>query len=184
MANTNTHELKQAIDKLQEHTTKHEILHEQPLTAQLTQESPTQVGAVHSGPAFRLCDADEMPICAGVYLIYCTRNRMRYYGSSLDVCRRAVSHRDSLRTGKHSNYRLQRAYRMFGEEAFTIELVEELPANTDDLVSREGHYIRNHRSHVFGLGFNIQRDADYRKDTRRQNRRDEPLIWLNLPEDK
>lgn len=61
---------------------------------------------------------------AGVYLIYCHKTRMAYVGSSKNVARRLTSHRHSLRHGIHGNSHLQNAWDKYGEQAFSMGLLE------------------------------------------------------------
>ncbi len=61
---------------------------------------------------------------AGVYLIYCHKTRMAYVGSSKNVARRLTSHRHNLRHGIHGNSHLQNAWDRYGEQAFSMGLLE------------------------------------------------------------
>ncbi len=57
---------------------------------------------------------------AGVYMIYCWGNGKAYIGSSSNMSRRLANHRHYLRSGKHGNAHLQRAWDRYGEDSFSM----------------------------------------------------------------
>ena len=61
-------------------------------------------------------------IC-GLYVIDCTANGTRYFGSSQNIARRWRQHRWDLRKGSHANGRLQRTWTKYGEGAFRFSVL-------------------------------------------------------------
>jgi len=78
---------------------------------------------------------------AGVYMILNTQNGKRYVGSSVDLAHRWQRHTWELAQGVHGNYRLQKAWAFYGEDAFEFSVLEYVAANKKDLLGREQHYI-------------------------------------------
>lgn len=75
----------------------------------------------------------------GIYRIDGPKGRF-YVGSAQSVSRRWIEHKRDLRRGTHGNPRLQRAWDKYGEEAFTITVLEWL-ADDALLLSREQYWI-------------------------------------------
>lgn len=67
---------------------------------------------------------DSLPHLSGIYLITCIANGKTYVGSSQNIHKRGVSHRNALLANKHSNTHLQRAWNKYGADAFTIIVLE------------------------------------------------------------
>lgn len=65
-----------------------------------------------------------LPKSPGIYIITCVPTGKIYVGSAVNLHRRWTTHKYILRKGKHINQRLQRAWRKYGEVAFTIEILE------------------------------------------------------------
>lgn len=63
----------------------------------------------------------------GVYAIRNNVNGMVYVGSSGNVYRRWLSHKNKLKMGTHENPNLQREYDIFGVDNFTYEILERTP---------------------------------------------------------
>ena len=76
---------------------------------------------------------------AGVYLIYCHKTSMAYVGSSKNVARRLTSHRHSLRHSIHGNSHLQSAWDKYGEQTFSMGLLE--PCSEGEQLQREQVWI-------------------------------------------
>lgn len=64
-------------------------------------------------------------IVSGVYQVVSTRSNKRYIGSSTNIEKRFRIHIQQLKSDKHHSLLLQEAYRIFGEDAFTVEVLEE-----------------------------------------------------------
>lgn len=61
---------------------------------------------------------------SGVYAIRNTHNGKAYVGSAVCLRRRLWQHKSALRTGKHPNVKLQRAWNKYGGDAFAFEVLE------------------------------------------------------------
>lgn len=72
-----------------------------------------------------------------IYKITNTRNGKCYVGSTTKPLVRKFHHLARLRAGKHHSPKLQKAFRKYGADAFTFEVIEECAA--EDLISREQH---------------------------------------------
>lgn len=78
--------------------------------------------------------------------IYCIRNTVDgklYIGSSLNIKRRWNGHRSQLRRGVHHSTYLQRAWNLYGAEAFAFEIVELV--DEVQLVARETFHLQQTR---------------------------------------
>lgn len=60
---------------------------------------------------------------SGVYRIQNTESGKLYIGSSVNIRWRALKHLSHLRRGVHRNAHLQAAFNMYGEQAFSFDLV-------------------------------------------------------------
>jgi group I intron endonuclease len=73
--------------------------------------------------------------------IYCIRNMVNgneYVGQTGDIQVRWSGHRTNLRGDKHENRHLQRAWNLYGEDAFDFFILETLDEpTTDELTARE-----------------------------------------------
>jgi group I intron endonuclease len=78
---------------------------------------------------------------AGIYRINNTISNKSYIGSSKDIANRWKQHTYYLRKGKHPNPHLQYAWDKYGEDAFSLEILEECAVERIILISREQHYI-------------------------------------------
>jgi group I intron endonuclease len=61
----------------------------------------------------------------GIYKIKNLVNDKCYYGSSKNIEKRWVIHKNHLKNGKHHNIHLQRSWDKYGENNFVFEVVEE-----------------------------------------------------------
>lgn len=73
----------------------------------------------------------------GVYKIICNKNF--YIGSSKNIQQRFYKHRRELRKGIHKNEHMQNVYNKYGEESFSLELIEE--CNIVEKYLKEQYYI-------------------------------------------
>lgn len=78
---------------------------------------------------------------SGVYKITNLVSGKSYVGSSKDIYGRWKRHRYDLRKGKHPNNHLQNAWNLYGDETFTIDIVEECSLDRDILLRREQYYL-------------------------------------------
>jgi group I intron endonuclease len=62
---------------------------------------------------------------SGIYAIYCVGNNKFYIGSSKNIYRRWVVHREKLRLKRHSNIYLQNAWDKYGEDFFLFLFIRQ-----------------------------------------------------------
>lgn len=77
---------------------------------------------------------------SGIYYIQNVQNDKIYIGSSKDIEKRISQHQNALKNGKHINIHLQRAYELYGADAFDYGILEE----TEELFIHEEFYIIKH----------------------------------------
>lgn len=65
-----------------------------------------------------------------IYAITCDANQKLYLGSTKDARKRFSSHMNELRKGRHDNQKMQSAFRKYGEECFSIRIIEYVAADT------------------------------------------------------
>ena len=80
-------------------------------------------------------------IISGVYVIYSISNQRVYIGSSLNIYRRLIAHKNQLRAGKHPSLHLQASWNKYGEAAFQFLLLEEGSTLQIDLIALENKYL-------------------------------------------
>lgn len=87
-----------------------------------------------------------------IYIIRNTENDKVYIGSTTQpLSKRMAEHRWKIRNKKCGNYPLYVAFKDMGVDKFYIELLEEYPcSNVEQLLAREGHFIRKHNSYENG----------------------------------
>jgi group I intron endonuclease len=78
---------------------------------------------------------------SGVYVIRNTVNDKVYVGSTRNFYTRYKGHRSHLRLGKHSSRHMQRHHNKYGPSCFTINLLELITDNPEDLALAENRYI-------------------------------------------
>src|SRR5438034_7725245 len=76
---------------------------------------------------------------SGIYLITCIRNGKRYVGKDSDLPKRWRDHKRDLLSGKHWNLHLQRAWDLYGEDAFIYCILEY--CEKDKLVEKEDYWM-------------------------------------------
>lgn len=91
---------------------------------------------------------------SGIYIIENIANTKKYVGQSINVKTRIGKHKSYLKSGKHENIHLQRAYDKYGLESFTFEIVEYCPIELLD--ERERYYISFYKTIDYNLGYNLE----------------------------
>lgn len=95
----------------------------------------------------------SLPRVSGIYCITCLPTKKVYIGSSTNVRRRCRRHEAMLRSTSHHNIKLQRAWKKYGAESFTLVLLEVTPRNK--LLEREEFWFEQYQSYVPSKGFNF-----------------------------
>ena len=90
----------------------------------------------------------------GIYIIINKCNGKYYIGSSKDIYKRWNSHISDLRRKEHCNKHLQSAFNKYGEENFSMFLIEKCELNL--LLQKEEYWINKLQSHIHG--YNIQQN--------------------------
>lgn len=92
---------------------------------------------------------------SGVYQIICNRNQKIYIGSAVNLSKRIKRHLFELRNKKHPSKHLQNAFNLYGEETFSVIVLEEYNSITrDNLVLREQYYLDNLKPYDRNVGYN------------------------------
>lgn len=92
----------------------------------------------------------------GIYCILCLANSKFYVGSAVDFHKRILRHKWELRTGRHCNVKLQRAFDRHGEAAFVFAILE-VVRDQSDLLQIEQLAIDQLKA--ITRGFNIASDV-------------------------
>lgn len=82
-----------------------------------------------------------LPRQAGIYMICNILNNHKYIGSTNDFKRRLMKHRSELRKNKHHSTPLQRAFNKYGEDKFSITILEVCEPIHDTLIMLEQKYL-------------------------------------------
>jgi group I intron endonuclease len=88
---------------------------------------------------------------SGIYKIICLIDYKIYIGSAKNLDKRWRRHLNDLKSGKHINIHLQRAFNKYGIENFRFEILE--ICDYDSILQREQFYLDKFRP--FEIGFNI-----------------------------
>jgi group I intron endonuclease len=98
--------------------------------------------------------ADAILASSGIYAIRNKVNGKVYVGSAQCIRLRLNRHRSDLKTGRHHNTILLNAWRKYGAEGFTFEVLEHV-ADLDNLMCREQAWIDKFNSAERTYGYNI-----------------------------
>jgi excinuclease UvrABC nuclease subunit len=88
---------------------------------------------------------------SGIYKIVCTANGKVYVGSAVNLDKRKREHFNALRSNRHHNKHLQRAFNKHEEDYFKFEVVIE--CDEENLLQEEEEQIKEYDS--FNSGFNL-----------------------------
>jgi len=124
-----------------------------------------------------------LPHLPGVYMIRHTPSYKVYVGSSQSLLQRMHTHVQSLMLGTHYNQRLQALFRTEGIDKFDVVIVHVFPASmpVEGLVTAEQKVIDETRAWMPSYGFNVYRNADYRRTRHASGSgqgRNAPAIYL------
>lgn len=90
---------------------------------------------------------------SGIYCITNIQNQKCYIGSSKNLYSRKYSHFNKLKTNKHCNMYLQRAYNKYGENSFVFYVLE--LCDIKQLKLREIHWMNLFQSFLPKKGYNL-----------------------------
>lgn len=93
-------------------------------------------------------------MASGIYQIVNIINNKRYIGSSVQLYKRKWEHTKQLRSNKHPNSYLQRAWNKYGEPAFQISTLFE--CCKQDLLFYEDLMIMAYNSNKSDFGYNLR----------------------------
>jgi group I intron endonuclease len=96
---------------------------------------------------------------SGIYLIQCLVNGKCYIGQSNDVYSRIRDHKNKLKTNKHNNLYIQRAWNKYGEENFSFS--ECIMCPIEDLDNYERFYIKLFS--CLDFGYNLESGGNLNK---------------------
>lgn len=92
---------------------------------------------------FESCISSQPPQCfvwcQGIYSITNQATGDRYVGKSKDIVGRWERHRSRLRLGKHENLKLQQNWNLYGEDSFSLEVLEAVMPHPGGLDSGLGN---------------------------------------------
>lgn len=88
------------------------------------EESSSREYLVAGNPVRKNIPQTQAP---GVYMIYCTKNNMRYYGETSSLSGRIASHKNRLKENIHSCSNLQNEWNILGKEFFDFVILEAGP---------------------------------------------------------
>lgn len=94
---------------------------------------------------------------SGIYMILNIVNGKFYIGSSVNVNKRLLHHKNSLNKNKHHSILLQRAFNKYGKENFIFQLVEE--CKIEECLKREQIWLDFHQVYNPELGYNISNNT-------------------------
>lgn len=97
----------------------------------------------------------------GIYEIRCTKNNKIYIGSSKNIDLRLKQHLNCLKKNKHDSRYLQFAWKKYGNNAFTVKVLENLPTGTDSqkILLVEQEYLDKLQPWKSKIGFNTSSSA-------------------------
>lgn len=105
-----------------------------------------------------------IPECGSGTGIYCITNTKRsperkYVGSSKSLRKRIAQHFARLRRGAHDNPMLQTDWNKYGDEAFTVEILEH--CSPEALIERETAHVTSANSMDRSYGYNIRHPKEH-----------------------
>lgn len=95
----------------------------------------------------------------GIYKITNISNDKVYIGQAVNIKARFSKHKWALRNNKHHSIHLQRAWNLYGEDAFKFEIIEEV-TEANQLVILEQKYLDFFKSYDDNFGYNIAMNAE------------------------
>jgi len=97
---------------------------------------------------------------SGIYKITNDVNGKFYIGSAKDIDWRWTIHRRDLKADRHCNPKLQHSWNFYGEDKFTLSILEETASDQEKLFEREQYYLDTLRPYGREIGYNIGNKAE------------------------
>jgi group I intron endonuclease len=94
-------------------------------------------------------------VTCGIYALINASNGKRYVGQSIDIERRWRGHVNELRSNRHGNSHLTNAWRVYGESAFSMEILQICEPNKKTMASAEQFWIDKFDVTNRDKGYNI-----------------------------
>lgn len=110
---------------------------------------------------------------SGIYKIVCDVTSKIYIGSSKNLNKRWLRHLCDLRNNKHINIHLQRAFYLYGINAFTFEIIEYCDS---DLLLREQYYLD--LLQPYNNGYNIGKQSSGGDNITNNPKREEIILKM------
>ncbi|KKN00203.1 hypothetical protein LCGC14_1140130 [marine sediment metagenome] len=104
---------------------------------------------------------------SGIYAIRNNINGKAYIGSSVNLHRRKNTHFNDLRSNRHYNCYLQRAWNKYGEENFIFEVLEYV-SEENQLIEKEKTWIANSSNEIYNLMEVVEKDFRASIETRQK----------------
>jgi group I intron endonuclease len=107
----------------------------------------------------------------GIYEIRCLQNNKIYIGSSKNIDLRLKQHLNCLKKNKHDSRYLQFAWVKYGDKAFIVKVLKNLPKNTDSqkILLVEQKYLDRLQPWKSEIGFNTNSSAIKPPNTKGKN---------------
>ena len=90
---------------------------------------------------------------SGIYMIRNVINGKIYIGSTINLKKRILAHKNLLSSGKHGNKHLQRSWNKYGKDFFEFSVLE--ICNKNMLLLRESAFIKYYNSMDKNKGYNL-----------------------------
>lgn len=110
---------------------------------------------------FLSAEQKNLTVC-GVYKITNTANGKFYIGSAKNIRRRWSQHKWDLKSKRHRARHFVNAWYVYGEDAFSFEILESGDFSKDELLALEQKYLDELRPWDPSIGYNQQIKADSR----------------------
>lgn len=98
--------------------------------------------------------SEKINMSSGIYQITNIINNKIYIGSSSNIEKRWKKHKTELNTKNHHSKHLENAWHLYGHDKFKFSVLEVIH-NTNDLLSREQHYLDYYKPYLEENGYNV-----------------------------
>jgi group I intron endonuclease len=106
---------------------------------------------------------------SGIYMIYCIKSNKCYIGQSKSIKNRFHKHKYMLKTNRHSNIHLQRAWNTYGSAFFSFYVLE--ICSKEELLEKEKYYYNlMDNKHYYNLYEPVEYTEDHAKKISESNK--------------